>query len=339
MNPNPQAHFYKGSPSDAPGGIPAPYSRGVFPTETPSIFPGTTGIPGGGRGSLPLTNAPIVYNYAFNVNTSDGGRASALGMQEFFFTRNDAASQQQTQDPTVTWMSLSALNAHLRSTAGRMDYGAHEDGGRLAADWRFSGAQTTSKAAWEMSQRTSDVLPMCVGGRTEVFNIWLATGINPQKDMRVYLVARRERLPLVSGAEVAANPSARPIDSEGDLSMLLEDGDDDTAPGTRGYVPQNIRPGALRRDRRVGADLSYTWQIYPYVSMNNEPPHVDEYHFQGSIGFCINVGRVLWESPIEAHNAGSYASIAQAAIFPSSGGSGYKEDIKRLPLVVLLQDF
>lgn len=338
MNPSPAAHYFGGSPNDAPGGIPGQYDRGSYPTATPSIFPGTTGTPSGGRGSLPMTNNPEVYNYAFNMSSRDGGRASALGPKEMFFVRNDAESFTLTQDPTVTWLSYSSFNAHLRSNAGRMDYGRYEDGGRLAGDWRFCGVQNTTKAAWEIKQRASDVLPMTVAGRSNMFNIWLATGVNAQKGMYLYLYACRQKIPVVSGAEVVANPSARPADSEGDLRMMLEDDiDDEDAPGMRGRVPQNIRPGALRRDRDVDANLEYAWQIYPYIGAMGEAPPLDLYMFQGSIGFVVRVGQVLWESPVEDDNAPSYANVAKNAIFPTSGGMAYQTDIKRLPeLTVLL---
>lgn len=335
-NPNPTAHYYGGSPLTAPGGIPGSYNRGVSPGSTPGPFSGVTGIPGGGRGSLPLVNGQQVYNYAYNVNNRDGGRASALGYEEMFFIRNDASSFGATQDPTVSWLSLSQLNAHLRSNAGRMDYGAYEDGGRLAGDWIFQGAQNTSKAEWETRHRSTDVLPLFVSGRVNLFNIWLATGTNAQKGMYLYLYACRQKIPMVAGAAVAANPEARPADSDRDLRSLLDNGGDDDAPGMHGRVPQNIRQNALRRDRNPGMDLSYAWQFYPYVGQVGECPPVDLYQYQGCNGYTINIGQVLWESPVEDHNAESYAGVARQAIFPSSSGIEYKEHMKRLPQVVIM---
>lgn len=171
-----------------------------------------------------LSEEPI--NQAVAVHCRSQEEMNTALPEEILFVRA-REKMRKTADSVVEALSLSALNAYLRSYAGRREYGHDLDCMRLRRHWRFHGIMNTKGMPQQIIEETR-VVSSSVGRNARITDYWRVCSSETRILDRLYLVLRRFRAP---------QSAARLFDGEGDDDFDMSAGDGEVTPYFWQFVP------------------------------------------------------------------------------------------------------
>lgn len=289
--------------SHAPPGLPGvPFAIGGRPS-TPAL----AGPPpaGGARRRDNATtpgfpvNGPIIHNVPVTLDVQDG---YACGRDELAFVETPQRRAGETLERHHV-RSLSALNAHLRSLAGRVAYGRVDSAtgrGGFLREWRVYGMQKTDLPKYAAEGGGTVVLPFVVGKQAIMFNYWAcATGGRLQPGSHLWLLAIRYSLSHDLGVMDRAAKRQRQEQKQDEMDNLP--------------APSN--------------DF---WQLVPYVSHDRVPPSPSLYSAPGWVGEAIYIGIAQEQYEADACPPERVRAVARSATFPSTCDQSYRTDLRRI---------
>lgn len=346
-----------GWPSTPVRGAPAPATGvGVRDNSTTPGFP---------------TNGPILHVLPVTLDVSGGYMG---GRDELMFIETPQRRPREALERHHL-RSLSALNAHLRSDAGRRAYGAlstpTEENGFLR-EWRLYGMQkidVPTYDATDLSGATTTALPFVVQKQAIMFNYWMTAGHRIKPGSEFWLIPRRykDEDTMVLQERVfkrarSTLPPPPPADATALDGERFKAGALATATGAALKLPGAITPGTHKlsalcalfqgaielgkkaaplNDQEVAkshdqhAGLHF-WQLVPYVSTDRSPPPPELCEGPGWRSSPLFVGIAAEQYFSEAITLDRMKLSAQAAVFPTKCDRSYQDELrKRVPRIVV----
>lgn len=285
------------------------------------------------------------------VNDEKRHLSDEIGAQTLLFTK-DMGHNAMIARGFVQARSVSAMNAHLDSIAGRDEFTLDDGIDKLMDEWSFFGVQQTNTDASHYRNRQDATISVFTGFRARVFDIWLWTGRVAAPNDRLWLILEFVRdMGTDEEAQAALTRAVEDIISDGhdsdddeddepsrDVAMardLLNAHENSSAAEIISAITAEINGRALHHATETtlkeALDAGH-WRYRPYIQFaGDSKPSLKHYSGNGWVGTCLYIGLVTVRYG-DVSGIHRWQPRARRGIFPDITDE-YNNLLKKLPCV------